>query len=332
MGRASPPGVRTALIFFVTTAAHSYTVRRVARFPGAPRIRSYSYDRLLRARRLPKGTWIFTDFDRLSSWELELAARAYRSLKTAGMIVLNDPAVACQRLTLLRRLKERGFNQFGVWSVEAGEWPDRYPVFLRARSAHRGSFTDLLDGRPALEAAITERIGRGVPRQELIAIEYCAEPTQAGVFRKLATYRVGEIMVPSLCVHQSSWIAKDGEVGIAGQDLYEDECRIVAEERHCADLRPAFDIAEIEFGRADFGIVGGRPQVYEINTNPTVGIIEAHPFSIRLAADKMFQEKFAAALARIDTPDSSERVKMRGTVLREQRQHDRWMTKSRWVV
>lgn len=320
------------MIVFVTTAAHAYTVRSVGTFPGSPRIRSCSYDRLLRSSRVPQGTWIFTDFDRLGPWELELAARAYRSLKAAGLRVLNDPAVACQRLTLLQRLRKEGFNSFKAWNIEAGEWPDRYPVFLRAQSAHRGSFSGLLPDRAALEAAVAERIGRGVPRRELIAVEYCAEPLRQGLYRKLATYRVGETMVPSLCVHQSSWVAKDGELGIAGQDCYDDEYRIIEHDRFCAELRPAFEIGEIEFGRADFGIVAGRPQVYEINTNPTVGIIKAHPFPIRLAADQLFRAKFGAALAAIDTPDSATRTRIKSTVLKEQRRRDRWMTRGRWVV
>lgn len=320
------------MIFFVSTAAHSYTTQRLRHFPGVPRFESYSYDRLFRARRVPTGTWIFTDFDRLGPWELELAARAYRSLKKAGLIVLNDPATACQRFTLLRRLSQRGYNRFGVWSVEADEWPDRYPVFLRAQSAHRGSFCGLLADRAALEAAIAERIARGVPRRELMIVEYCAEPLREGLFRKLATYRVGSTMVPSLCVHQSTWIAKDGELGIAGQEQYDDEYRIVEQELFCAELRPAFEIGEIEFGRADFGIVGDRPQVYEINTNPTIGIVKEHPFPVRLAADQLFRAKFAAALGRIDTPAPAKQVPIKSSVLKEQRKHDRWMTKGRWVI
>jgi hypothetical protein len=320
------------MICFVSTAAHSYTTRRVPGFPNAPGISSYSYDRLFRSRRVPRATWIFTDFDRLSAWELELAARAYRSLKAAGLIVLNDPAIACQRFTLLRRLHQRGFNRFGVWNVEAGEWPDRYPVFLRAQSAHRGSFSGLLADRPALEGAIAERIGRGVPRRELIVVEFCAEPLREGLFRKLATYRVGQVMVPAMCVHESNWVAKDGEVGIAGQENYDDEYCIIDEDRHCAELRPAFEIGELEFGRADFGIVGGRPQIYEINTNPTIGTLREHPFPIRLAADALFQRKFAAALVAIDTPANGERVPIKSSVLKEQRKRDRWMTKGRWVI
>ena len=31
-----------------------------------------------------------------------------------------------------------------------------------------------------------------------------------------------------------------------------------------------FDLAGVDYGRADFGLVGGRPQIYEINTNPEI--------------------------------------------------------------
>jgi hypothetical protein len=320
------------MIVFVCTAAHSYTYRHVPAFAGAPPIKVYSYDRLFRSKHLPRATWVFTDFDRLGFWELELAARIYRSLAAAGLRVLNDPATACQRLTLLRRLFRAGFNRFNVWSVEAEEWPERYPVFLRTQSAHRGALSDLISDRAALERAIDTALAKGRPRRELMIVEYCAEPLREGLFRKLATYRVGDKMVASLAIHQSKWMAKDGERGIAGQALYDDEYRMIDENRHGAEVRPAFEIGGIEFGRADFGIVGGRAQVYEINTNPTTGIMPSHPFPIRVAAAKLFEARLGAALAAIDTPGPGGTFKVKGTVLREQRRHDRWMTKSRWVV
>ncbi len=320
------------MICFVCTAAHSYTFKNLRTFAGVPDVKIWTYDRLFRARRLPRATWILTDFDRLSFWELELAARVHRNLVSTGQKVLNDPATVAQRLSLLRRLHRAGFNRFNVWSVEAEEWPDRYPVFLRTQSAHRGALTDLIADRPALEREIEAALAKGRPRRELMIVEYCAEPVRAGLFRKLAAYRVGDTMVATLCVHQSKWVAKDGEKGIAGQALYDDEYRIVDENRHCAEIRRAFEIGGIEFGRADFGLVGGRPQVYEINSNPTLAMMRKHPFPIRIAASHLYEERFAAALAAIDTPATDETIKVRGTVLREQRGHDRWMTRSRWVI
>ncbi len=320
------------MICFVSTAAHRYTFGSLQRFADVPAVKVWSYDRLFRARYLPSATWIFTDFDRLNFWELELAARIHRNLVGAGQNVLNDPATVAQRFSLLRRLHRAGFNKFNVWSVEAEEWPDHYPVFLRTQSAHRGALSDLLPDRADLARAIEAALAKGRPRRELMIVEYCAEPVRAGLFRKLAMFRAGPAMIATLCVHQSGWIAKDGEKGIAGQDLYDDEYRIVEENRHAEQLRPAFEIGGVEFGRADFGLVGGVPQVYEINTNPTFATIRKHPFPVRNSASLLFEERFAAALQAIDTPAGGPPIKMKGTVLREQREHDRWMTKSRWVV
>lgn len=320
------------MICFVCTAAHDYTFNHLLAFTGLPEVKVWTYDRLLRARSLPRATWIFTDFDRLNFWELELAARFHRNLVGAGQRVLNDPATVAQRFSLLRRLHRAGFNRFNVWSVEAEEWPERYPVFVRTQSAHRGALTDLLPDRPSLEREIEAALAKGRPRRELMIVEYCAEPVREGLFRKLAMFRVGPAMIAHLCVHQSTWIAKDGEKGIAGAEFYDDEYRMIDENRHAEELRPAFEAGGLEFGRADFGLVGGKPQVYEINTNPTFAAIRKHPFPIRIAASRLFADRLVVALAAIDTPASRSPIKVKGTVLREQRGHDRWMTKSRWVV
>lgn len=320
------------MICFVTTASHADTFKHVPEFAGVPRFRLYSYHQLLRARSVPRATWVFTDFDRLGFWELELAARIHRKMRLDGMRVLNDPARLHQRFGLLRRLHQAGYNRFDVCDIQAGEWPRRYPVFLRAQSAHRGVFSDLLPDQAALAQEIERNLARGIPRRELIAVEYCAEPARDGLFRKLAVFRVGEVMVPAICVHQSHWMAKYGERGVAGADLYEDEYRIVEENPHAGDVRPAFDLGEIEYGRADFGLVGGRPQVYEINTNPMIAVIRAHPFAIRLETQKLFERRFAEALHTIDTPDDGRRLKLKGTLFRKQRRRDRWMTKERWVI
>ena len=84
-----------------------------------PRLRILSYNKLLRQTRLPRMTYIFCDFDRLDFWQRELAAKAFRQLKQAGVTVLNDPATALTRLPMLKCLKAEGLNSFGVWSAAA---------------------------------------------------------------------------------------------------------------------------------------------------------------------------------------------------------------------
>jgi hypothetical protein len=319
------------MITLLTTTAHAYTHAPLVasdRFD----FRMLSYNRALRARALPRGTYIFGDLDRLGFWELELAARLYRRLAAHGLRLLNDPARVLQRFALLARLHHDGRNDFAVWRVEEPARPTRFPVFLRTQSAHRGPLSDLLHDAAAVEAAIAHALAEGVPVRELMLVEYCAQPVGEKLFRKLATMRVGDAMVCTLCVHESRWSAKHGEAGIATDALYRDEHDIIAGNRHGEALRPAFEAAGIEYGRADFALVDGREQVYEINTNPMVARLGAHPVPLRLEADALFFERLLDAVAAIDSPSTGPRVAIDDPVLAAQREHDRWMTRPRWVT
>jgi hypothetical protein len=51
--------------------------------------------------------------------------------------------------------------------------------------------------------------------------------------------------------------------------MTEEEERFVTSNPHAELLREIFRIAHIDFGRVDYGIVNGRIEVFEINTNPT---------------------------------------------------------------
>lgn len=272
--------------------------------------RIWPYDRLFRARHLPAATYIFSDLDRLHWWDLELAARAAGHLREAGMRVLNDPAHASQRHDLLARLYREGINDFTVWN--AGERPPTtaFPVFLRTRSAHRGPLTELLHTPEALARAEHTLLDQGIPECELMIVQYRAEPLEGRLFRKLSTFRVGDALVPALCTHQRDWQAKRGQSGVAGQAWYDDEYRLVNENRYADPLWAAFAAGSIEYGRADYGLVAGRPAIYEINTNPMVRTLHAHPYPIRLESAAAFISNLKNAFHRIDGPASGPRIRM----------------------
>jgi hypothetical protein len=320
------------MIVFLTTRAHDYTHRSLEA-NGRVRIERMDYGRFLTRRRIPRATYVFTDLDRLNFWELELAARVYRLLAQAGLKVLNDPASVRQRFSLLRRLRELGLNRFDAWRVDdvARPRPEHYPVFLRTASAHRGNLTDLLGTRQELDAAIADALAQGIPQSELIVIQYCAQPARPGVFRKMAIFRVGDRMVPALSVHESHWTAKYGEQGIAGAELYDEELTFTRENRWGEPLRAAFEAACIEYGRADFSLVDGQPQVYEINSNPNHKVMQDHPFAARCESARVCAERLVEALAAIDTDGHGDPVTVHGWQLESQRRHDRWMLAPRWT-
>lgn len=318
------------MITLLCSSAHRYTVEPLERDAGLA-LRSLGWTRAFRARELPRGTYVFTDLDRLGFWELELAARLFRRLRAGGARVLNDPARVLQRHALLVRLHRDGLNDFRVWRVEEPDRPDRFPVFLRTQSAHRGPMSDLLHDAAEVEVAIERALDDGVPIRELMLVEYRAQPIAPNLFRKLAALRVGDRIVSTLCVHESRWSAKYGEHGIATAELYRDEYDIVAGNRWDAMVRPAFERAGVEYGRVDFALVDGRPQFYEINTNPSLSRITEHPDPLRPKADALFFDRLREALVAIDTPSGGPRIPLDDPQLDRQRRLDRWVLRSRWL-
>lgn len=288
------------MIYFISTSSHAYTHQVVE--DTVPGFRRVGYLRLLSARRLPRGTYIFSDFDRLSTWQRELAARVYRVLEAGGCKVLNDPARWLSRVALLKVLKRAGINDFSVWEGWEADQVDRFPVFVRTAAAHRGVLTGLLPDRAALQAALAELVGRGYPVSDLMVVEYCAEPVRPGLFRKHSFYRMGDRYVGSTSVHDPDWVAKQGQMGVADQALYDEEYRDVVETPYVAALAPAFELAQVDYGRIDFGFVGGRPQVYEINTNPSmIPTSTDHPFPIRVKAAEHVERQRREAYLALDT-------------------------------
>ena len=320
------------MIVVLTTPSQDYT-HRVLEDNGRFELRRMTYERVLTRRRLPRATYVFTDLDRLNFWELQLAARLYAWLRRAGLKVLNDPARVRQRFSLLRTLNDNGFNGFDAWRIEDPRRPARahYPVFLRTEGAHRGNLTDLLETPEALEAAIEQALERGIPARDLIAIQYCARPLRPGLFRKLAAFRVGDRMVTSLAVHESRWTAKHGETGIASAEDYADEHASIRDNGYGELLRPAFEAARVEYGRVDFGLVDGRPQVYEINTNPNIKRMTSHPVALRIESARMFDVALIDAFTVLDTPTGGAPVLVDDEALGQQRIHDRWLLKARWI-
>jgi hypothetical protein len=315
------------MIIALTTPAHDYTFKVVRKL--VPGFRTMDYASALHARGLPRATYLFCDVDRLSYWELELAARLYRQLKSSGVRVFNDPARVRQRYALLRTLKDRGLNRFDVWLPDHGQEPDRFPVFLRTQSAHRGPLTDLLQNSEAARSALSDAIAQGHARKDLMFVEYCAEPTETGVFRKLSVFKVGDAIVPSLAVHESKWAAKYGEIGIAGDAGYIDEHKLVVENRFAAAMAPVFDVSEIQYGRADFALVGGSPQTYEVNTNPSIKAMSEHPSALRMEAQRVMLDKLKNAFEAIDSPPGASIV-IDDPVLAHQRRRDRLYPYIRW--
>jgi hypothetical protein len=289
-----------AVIRIALTPGHEYTLAAVARDARAPRFEIVHYDRLIRARRLSRATTVFADLDRLGVFELELASAVAERLAEAGVRVLNHPARFKTRQGLLRALRAAGINDFDAYRLDEGARPTRYPVFLRRDAGHGFPLSGLLEDWDAVRRAADAAIAGGVPESRIIVVEYCGEPVRPGIFRKLAVARFGDRYAPQLCGHDETWLVKYGRQGHATPELYEEDLAIVRENRFAAPLARAFEIANVDYGRADFGIVGGRIQVYEINTNPHLRPLGPHPVAVRNESQRLVWERAIEALRELD--------------------------------
>jgi hypothetical protein len=294
-------GFPSTMIRFFLTRGHHYTLKKVKKSPLAPSIGLVNYDQLFRSSRLKPATYIFADLDRLGYWDMELAADLFLQMKNAGLTVLNNPVHFKNRHSLLRALRQAGLNDFDAYRPHEMNSIKRFPVFLRKIQGHRAPLSGLLETRAEVEKAIHATVAGGTPEENLVLIELAAEPIRAGVYRKLAAFRVGDNIVPHLSVHDNVWLVKYGRKLDSIEDLYQEENAMLRQNPFAEHLRKVFDVAGIEYGRADFGFYQGRLQVFEINTNPHLSPFEPHPSATRVANMKLSWEKYMQALRAVDT-------------------------------
>jgi hypothetical protein len=289
------------MIRFFLTRGHNYTLKEVKKSPLAPSIGLMNYDCLFRSRWIKHATQVFADLDRLGYWDLELAADLYLQMKNAGLLVLNNPACFKNRYSLLRALHTAGLNDFDAYRVHEINSIKRFPVFLRKIQGHRAPLSDLLETHEATKRAIDAAISAGTPEENLVVIELVAEPVRPGLYRKLSALRIGNAIVPRPPLHDTVWLVKYGRTLDLTEDLHREEYDMLEQNAFEGHLRKVFDVAGVEYGRADFGFFQGRIQVFEINTNPCIDQVEPDPSAIRIASMKLAWEKYMQALRAIDS-------------------------------
>lgn len=312
------------MIVLITARGHGYTLRSVRTgkfgFP-TPVLKIMSYEALFRARRIPKATYIFSDLERLPTFELRLAAELYRTIRAEGLLCLNNPAKVKSRLALLQTLHREGINPFNAYRADEYPRPVRFPVFARFESDHGVPLTPLINSQAELDLALSALEAGGTPLRGVIVTEYCAAPNEAGLFSKWGAFRVGRQMSVDHVAVEKNWLVKYGKWDDLTDEVVQEEHQSVSLNRFSPDLERAFDLSCIEFGRADYAILDGRTVIYEINTNPYVGPFVPDPKPLRLKTQQIARTRFAKALTDIDTSEEGSVALNPGPLLRNCR---RW--------
>lgn len=279
--------------------AHSYCVASLTADFGypLPPNSALAYEDLFQASHAAPGLYVFCDIERLADAELEVAADL-AALMTGepGFKVLNNPARVRTRYGFLRAMYEAGLNAFDAYRADGFPRPGRFPVFVRSEAAHIAATSGLLSDQAQLDAALAQMRAASQPLRGLIVIEFCGEAFAEGVWRRHATFRIGDAVHFHDIVSQDTWNVKYGRRGLVDDATYAEDHEKLISNFKVDELRQAFDIAAIDYGRADFGMVDGRPQVYEINTNPCIHGMRPHASPIRSESTALAREILARDL------------------------------------
>ncbi|TPI33072.1 hypothetical protein FJW08_07890 [Mesorhizobium sp. B3-2-1] len=293
-------------IYYFCTRQHAYTVGVMLGYYDhglGDLVRIIPYEHMARLGPVAPGTFIFTDFERLSAARLQAAISLHRRIGSLNpdLLLLNSPAIVPRRFDLLKRLKAAGLNHFDVHRLEDRKAIHRFPIFVRWESQHEPPVTGLIDSADGLERAIASLPARIRSDPDLMIVEYGAAPSADGRFRKYSAYKVGPTVYPQHCFINESWYIKFPGTRFSEADRAESRA-YVAQNPHAAQIERVFALAGIDYGRIDYGIVDGQVQTFEINSNPTV---LARPPGWEAGADySRYAQMHAQALRGIMRPAS----------------------------
>jgi hypothetical protein len=284
-------------INFYCTRQHSYTIRSYLQWNAALpfEIEIHCYDQL---RAIPEaGACIFADLERLAPGGIERARRFWSRLKglDPSRRLLNHPVRCMRRYEMLRYLRERGDNLFDACRVSEHRSGLRFPVFLRNESDHRGARTRLLNTPQELAAALTA-IGPRVQRDLTLMVEFLDTADGDGVYRKYSAFNVAGEIFPVHIQFSRHWMVKAAD--LVTEATVAEELAFMETFPHEAHLRRVFEAAAIDYGRIDYSLFGGKPQVWEINTNPQV-LAATGSNPLRSPVRRRYLERLTMALARV---------------------------------
>ena len=297
------------MIVFVVAATHTFGIQEYLKSWGqnvAADVDLILYEDLPKRADLPRGTHVFTALDQLTLGQREMAARVIDRLASASVRTLNHPLRTMRRFQLLCAAYERGWNSFRA--IRASELTSKchYPVFVRMENEHTGSRTGLLQNPQSLKLALLRLQFRGYHLNELLVVEFCNTCGGDGLFRKYSAFIVGDRIIPRAMSFSRHWIAKAGTADW-NRSLAREELDYMEGNPHKGRLREVFELAGVEYGRVDYGVLEDTTQVWEINLNPTIAprlrdMQQREQQDLRRPAKELFFSEFAAALSEIHDP------------------------------
>lgn len=247
--------------------------------------------------------YIFSDLERINARGIGTLSNIWKELEAYPVYLLNNPAKVLTRLPLLNRLHEEGINDFNAYPIVPGRElrPERFPVFIREANTHDGPSTELIHSQDELDQCIQEMTEAGELGDNPIVTEYVSVKENDGQYLKYAAFRIGERIIPAHIHAGDHWMIKFGSPEL-DENMMQRETGYIESNPHEKGLRDIFRLANIDYGRIDYGVSNGRIQVFEINTNPTI-LLQGNPRQPTRRQRKQYvAHQLIAAFRQLDTP------------------------------
>jgi hypothetical protein len=278
----------------------------------AESINAISYHDLRRLRTFEPGAVIFTGLGVITDCQREAGAAIHQQLSTnsEAISLLNHPKESLKRLELIKKLHKAGINDFLAYNFDEYQTASlAFPVFIREARRHSGSLSGLIDNPSDLEDSIASLNKSGFPPGDLLIVEFCDTSDKNGLFRKYSALKIGDAIIPRYLSLGYHWVVKENEPDPDTGELYDEqkireELDYILNNPHKKELQKIFKLANIEYGRVDYGVKDGKLQVWEINTLPTFGQAPGfeRPFKIsnrrkaRAKAKELFYNELETAV------------------------------------
>lgn len=264
------------MIYFLLFKEFSFTIKKYLAIPAGNGLSNHIaflyYEDLPDWNHLPRGTYVFSDLDRLSPAQTDFVCAVWDQLAAVDppLRLLNNPHKVMHRYQLCSTLYEAGRNQFQVWRASEADRVNRFPVFVRLENDHTGSLSKMIHSQKELHKVLWAKRREGVPQRDLLIVEFLDISDQDGVFRKYAAFKVGDQIIPRNVQLSKEWVVK-GYVSMVDEAWAQEAKAYIENNPHETWLRETFEWAHIDYGRIDYSLLGDAPQVWEINLNPTLG-------------------------------------------------------------
>lgn len=302
------------MIYHVAQADNDWPPREFLKSwgkPLAPRFRSIHTHQFAEAAELPLGTYLFSDLERQTLLQRQLQTQIWDQLNRhpSKVRLLNHPLRAMGRWELLKHLHDTGRNSFRALRFTERHEELRFPVFLRIETDHDGAKTPLIDSREILEDCLSRALLGGVRPEELLIVEFQETADPSGLYRKYSAFRVADRIIPRHLIFGRQWMLKYPD--LLEPHLLDEERRFLNMNPHERELMEVFELASIDYGRIDYGLLDGRIQVWEINTNPVITLGVREYKQVHLPNQEWFAAEILAALQSIDLGDGEEKIPVR---------------------